>query len=82
MAAWEQQMDNGWKGSAGVQKHRQQNVCAKPLLELIWETPLPLVRNGSNPGGSGNGVRHLQWWHKAHHMGRGQCTMLQHLGFC
>lgn len=30
-------MENGWKCSAGVQKLRQQNVLAKPLLELIWE---------------------------------------------
>lgn len=55
---------------------------ARPDLgKHFCTSTLLLVRNGSKPRGSGNGVRHLQWWHKAHHLGRGQCRMLQHLGF-
>lgn len=37
MGAWGEQMENGWKCSARVQKHRQQGVLAKPLLDLICE---------------------------------------------
>lgn len=48
--------------------------CVSNVLDLVWENTsvLLLVRNGSKLGGSGNGVSHLQWWHKAHHLGGGR----------
>uniref|UniRef100_A0A674GIZ9 GATOR complex protein NPRL3 n=1 Tax=Taeniopygia guttata TaxID=59729 RepID=A0A674GIZ9_TAEGU len=81
MGAWEEQMENGWKCSAGVQKLRQQNVLAKPLLELIWENTSAFGKKWVKTWRKWEWCEALEWWYKAHHMDRGQCRMLQHLGF-